>query len=193
MPAPKLSKLLRCWWHGWDEKTRRKLMDSAGWMNLADVAGLCRMQFVAIKKQVYHDAKYSKGRFELKEKDGVWYIRACQGHMIRPWLVWTNVSVAKATCDFEHAENQHAYHVTYEEFLDKILDKGLLRMSRTAVHAAYADQKEMVREIEEDTVIIRIDIWGMILTGHDVRVATNGVLQMEHVPSIFLDTVEEIP
>ena len=193
MPAPSLAKLLRCWWGGWDSKAHRRLMDSAGWMKLADAAGLCQMSVVSLTQRVRFDAMHSKGRFELKEEDGVEYVRACQGHMSRPWLVWTHVSSDKAMCDFGRPWYQHAYHVTPVEFMDMILDKGLLRMSRTAVHAAYADQKEMVREMEEDSVIIRIDIWGMILTGHDVRIATNGVLQMEHVPPEFLDVVVDIP
>jgi RNA:NAD 2'-phosphotransferase (TPT1/KptA family) len=168
-------------------------MDSAGWMKLADAAGLCRVSTSSIVRQVHWDAKHSKGRFQLKEEGGVWYIRACQGHVSRPWLDWTHVSPDKAVCDFTVPEGQYGYHVTSGDVLGKIMYEGLLRMDRTAVHAAYASQKEMVREMEEDSIIIRIDLWGMILTGHDVRIAANGVLQMEHVPPMFLDVVDDIP
>ena len=79
-----------------------------------------------------------KKRMEMMEEDGVWYIRAVQGHTIE--AVKDDKLLEPITCNIQDKDNVFGFtevvHGTYKNVLDLIMDSGLCRMARNHVHFA---------------------------------------------------------
>ena len=79
-----------------------------------------------------------KKRMEMMEEDGIWYIRAVQGHTIES--VKDDQLLEPITCEINDKENVFSFtevvHGTYKNVLDLIMDSGLCRMARNHVHFA---------------------------------------------------------
>ena len=71
----------------------------------------------------------SKQRFQMKEEGGAYYIRATQGHSM------TGLDDEALLTRIENlAEVPRAFHGTYFQILDTILQEGLCRMQRRHVN-----------------------------------------------------------
>ena len=79
-----------------------------------------------------------KKRMEMMEEDGVWYIRAVQGHTISK--IENDELLDPITCNTSDAENVFNFtevvHGTYHNVLELIMNSGLCRMARNHVHFA---------------------------------------------------------
>eukprot|EP01117_Protostelium_nocturnum_P017031 TRINITY_DN6856_c0_g1_i2.p1 TRINITY_DN6856_c0_g1~~TRINITY_DN6856_c0_g1_i2.p1 ORF type:complete len:170 (-),score=70.26 TRINITY_DN6856_c0_g1_i2:119-628(-) len=72
-----------------------------------------------------------KKRFHLEEREGVWFIRANQGHSIGI----EELALKKITLD-NLAEYPTVVHGTYQKFWPLIKAKGLSKMGRNHIHFA---------------------------------------------------------
>lgn len=188
----------------WDPKMIALLeIDPAGWVRIELVCKYCTLNMTDknpslptpedVIREIVRDSQVSKGRFGIKVVDGRTYVRAHQGHLDHPLLDRSMVTPTTLEVDIYDEESRYGYHVAPRTILGILLGDGLKAMGRTFVHAASSENRHLLLEINEEMVILRIDLWGMTLAGNAVRVADNGVLQMETVPPQFLSVVDTLP
>lgn len=112
-------------------------------------------------------------------------IRANQGHSIPVDLELEPVKPPK-----------YLYHGTAKRFDKNISAQGLLRMNRQHVHLSKdIDTARTVglrhAKKEKDVIIYKIDSETMFYSGHNFFLSENGVWLTDHVPSAYLEVVEE--
>lgn len=169
-----MSKLLR---H--EPQLLNLTLDSDGWIDLNEF-------FIKLKTNYYKKLELndildivkndSKQRYSIENDK----IRANQGHN-------KNLNV---DLTFENVIPQSIlYHGTIDSFLDSILEKGLIPLTRQYVHlsGSYKIAKSVAsrRKDNGNVVIIEIDTKKMILDGYKFYLSDNNVYLINEVPSKY--------
>jgi len=114
----------------------------------------------------------NKKRFSMKNVDGVWYIKANQGHSIK----LKNPNLKKV---MSPSEIPIVVHGTYADKLKSILDLGLLTMNRTHIHFAKGliGSKDVISGMRYNyEIAIYIDAEKAMKDGMEFFISENGVI-----------------
>ncbi|EGG16048.1 hypothetical protein DFA_09720 [Cavenderia fasciculata] len=123
-----------------------------------------------------------KKRFELKQQDNEYYIRASQGHTIK--TVTENDSLFTKITDINQVPG--VIHGTYRKHLVSIKEKGLNKMDRNHIHFATGDHGDVVSGMRGNCeIVIYIDLEKALNDGIEFLLSKNGVvlcagIQTEH-------------
>ena len=114
-------------------------------------------------------AKDEKQRFTLEERDGLWFIRANQGHSI------ASVTDETVTPILDPAVYPDVIHGTFHKNLESIKTQGLSKMTRNHIH--FATSRLASSGIRRDAnIFIYVDMATAMLDGIPFFVSTNGVV-----------------
>lgn len=108
-------------------------------------------------------------------------IRANQGHSIKVDITYKNFEPTSV-----------AYHGTDAKNVDKILEKGLLKMNRHHVHLTL-DKKiaiENGRRFSGSFVLFEVDTFAMQRDGVQMLISDNNVVLVDHVSAKYLKEIE---
>lgn len=122
-------------------------------------------------------ANNNKQRFDLKEIDGVYYIRANQGH-----------SIKSLDMHYEPVTPLDVlYHGTATKSVDSILESGIQKRGRQYVHLS-ADIKTATKvgERHGDVVILSVDAKQMHEDGIEFYLSKNGVWLTDYVATKYI-------
>jgi putative RNA 2'-phosphotransferase len=151
-------------------------LDAHGYASVDDVlAGLARRGHVLSGQELERLVTINdKQRFAFNG-DGT-LIRASQGHSIEVDL------------GYEPAQPPAVlYHGTATRFLEAIVEKGLIKMSRQHVHlSATEDVAVTVGKRHGKAVVIEVDAARMHGEGMAFYISQNGVWLTDHVPPSYL-------
>ena len=119
----------------------------------------------------------SKQRFDLKEEDGVYYIRANQGHSIKTLDMGYEPVVPLDVL----------YHGTATKSVDSILASGIQKRGRQYVHlSADVRTATKVGERHGDVVILSVDAKKMHEDGIQFYLSKNGVWLTDYVDTKYI-------
>lgn len=124
----------------------------------------------------------TKSRFVLTGEAGPSQrIHAAQGHTI-------NVNVPVQTLTESDVAGTSFYHGTKAAFVPSIMEQGLIPRTRVFVHLSTdVDTARVVADRRKGrSVILTVDVAGMIRAGFTVHRASNGVILAGHVPPEFI-------
>lgn len=146
---------------------------SDGSVNLAEFVRAMNTDIGAVRRIVNAD---EKGRYII-EHGRIW---ATQGHSFPVQLKLENVD-----------EPGTIYHGTKAHLLDSIRAQGLVPGARQKVHlsATLASAEEVSNRRKGTRAILAIDGDALVLAGHPVWRAENGVLLADIVPWAFVSSV----
>ena len=143
-----------------------------------------------IKINIYHILSC---RFELKQDDGRFLIRASQGHSmscINEEELLTRVTSA--------SEIPFCCHGTYDNCLELIMSSGLNKMKRNHIHMAAGKPGEVRSGFRYDCeVLIHIDVEKAMEAGIEFYKSANGVIlspgdRRGSIPSAYFSSVEHL-
>jgi len=157
-------------------------LDENGW---TDVDELIRCAGIYQNKQSYdkltHEIleeiieKDDKGRYEFSV-DG-WEIRAVQGHSVKVDLQLNAIEPPEIL-----------YHGTATRFAASIMNTGLDKRSRHAVHlSSTADQARKVGSRHGNPVVLLISAKDMHNDGFEFFQSKNGVWLVDNIPARYID------
>lgn len=138
-------------------------------------------------------ASDKKGRFSLIEEDGVWLLRANQGHSVqhvRQEEMYTRITDA--------SDAPVCVHGTYYKRLPSICENGLNRMQRTHIHFAADHPRNKVLSGMRGNVEVAIylDVQKALDAGIELYRSENGVLLTEGfdgiVPPAFFERIIDV-
>lgn len=146
-----------------------------GYIRVDDLMAVPKMQKLNVNMDQIRQIVETndKKRFRLLEEDGVWYIRANQGHTIK---VEVELKPLQSIEDFGTGI---AVHGTDEKAWDKIKDQGLSRMKRNHIHLASGkpgDEGVISGMRNSSKVFIYIDIEAALKDGIQFFLSENGVI-----------------
>ena len=153
-------------------------MDDQGFVSVDEIISKCTTSLEQIKQIVETD---NKNRFELKEINGAWYVRAVQGHSIQ--LANPVLELVTNPLDIPtvvHGTNKKAYK--------SIKIDGLNRMSRTHIHFASGtlDDKSVISGMRKTaSVMIHIDVEKAMAAGITFYKSLNGVILSEGINGVI--------
>lgn len=134
----------------------------------------------------------NKGRFELEDNNGVWWIRATQGHSMQ----FTNMQYEKITT---LKQVKQPIHGTYFRFWDQIKKDGLKIMNRTHIHFATGRNGEscVISGMRGNCeVLIYLNVKKCLDDGIELELSNNGVVLCKGVgdtgvlpPEYFLKAI----
>lgn len=148
------------------------VLDSAGWTPVSDLLRAVGWSFFELTEVV---ANNDKKRFEFSEDQRK--IRASQGHSIE--------------VDLEYAVSdppEFLYHGTSKNHFDSIREKGLLKMSRHAVHLFSDKDKalDIASKRRPRPAVLTVRAQDMVHDGYSFQVSTNQVWLVDKVPSKYI-------
>lgn len=123
--------------------------------------------------------KSAKQRFAFNED--FTKIRANQGHSVKIEITYKSFEPTSV-----------AYHGTDAKNVEKILDKGLLKMNRHHVHLTL-DKKiaiENGRRFSGSFVLFEVDTFAMQRDGVEMLISDNNVVLADTVPAKYLKEIE---
>ena len=147
-------------------------MDAAGWAPVDEVLALARISRSTLEELVQTDGKQ---RLQL---DGD-RVRACQGHSLTgtpvtqegleaSWTVWDGAGPL--------------WHGTRVEFVESIVQSGIVAQARTHVHLAAALDSRVGKRAQV-AVMLELDPAAIRAAGQEIYVSPNGVVLVRHIPS----------
>jgi len=147
-------------------------------LNLQEVSKLLMQFMITTFKEAVHIIQLlvrecQKQRFSLTEEEGIWYIRANQGHTIR------GIKDEKLLRKVSNANHLNVVvHGTYSRNLQSILTKGLSKMKRNHIHFATCERFEgnLSGFRSSCEVLIYIDHRLAMSDGIKFFVSSNGVV-----------------
>lgn len=184
-----LSKVLRHKAHEYGIAIR-----SDGFVVLDDMLALQDLQGVTHADVSRVVEESDKKRFEMRLIEGVWYIRAVQGHSIRS--VTEEHMYRLTMADVEHYPV--VVHGTYLRAWELIKTQGLSCMTRNHIHLAAGDQLGQVRSgfRASSQVLIYIDLGRVLQDGIPVYRSRNDVLltpgQNRTLAPIYFDKAMDV-
>lgn len=152
-----------------------------GWVNVDELLTACaNHQFPITRKQLEEVVATSdKKRFSFDETGTK--IRANQGHSVE-----VDLQLEPQT------PPDTLYHGTAEQFVNSILQSGLLKMSRHHVHLSIdIDTAKRVGMRQGRPVILKVDAAAMNQAGIPFYCSANNVWLVDHVPPDYLSKVED--
>jgi 2'-phosphotransferase len=157
--------------------------DNEGYVEIFNLLG----RFDILKKLTLDDIKNivetdNKGRFGLKQVNGVWFIRANQGHSKSVGdIIETDKAMKLVTVPISGV-----FHGSYKHLYSSILKNGLLAMGRKHIHMAKSiDAKSGKRKT--CNMLVYVDMESAMKDGIKFYESENGViLSEEPIPSKFL-------
>ena len=122
-----------------------------------------------------------KKRLELENKNGIFYIRATQGHNKEVGKL-LNDDVALVKIELTSGE-KYIYHGTEKQYLQSIFSKGLNRMNRKHIHFVEEfDKKKQISGFKNTSnVILAVDINKCIEDGIIFYKSSNNVILTEGI------------
>jgi putative RNA 2'-phosphotransferase len=147
-----------------------------GWVPVDELLAACaRADFPITREQLAEVvASNDKQRFSFDQSGTL--IRANQGHSVP-----VDLQLEPAT------PPPLLYHGTAEPKVERILHKGLARMSRHHVHLSIdVPTATRVGARHGKPVVLEVDAAGMHRDGHTFFVSANGVWLVDHVPPQYL-------
>lgn len=152
-------------------------LDGNGWADVAELLACSQANGKRLTKELLQNvvAENDKKRFEFSGNGQK--IRASQGHSLRVELAYQPKQPPAIL-----------YHGTVAKFLDAILEKGLIKMSRHHVHLSedFATAQN-VGSRRGKPLILTIRAREMYRLGHVFYLSTNGVWLTDHVPPAYLE------
>jgi len=147
-------------------------LKQGGW---ADTSKILKALNIHMDKLEYIVENDSKGRYSFTNDKK--YIRANQGHSIQVDLGLQPTQPPNIL-----------YHGTVKDFLDKILESGLKKMKRHAVHlsAEKDTAKEVANRRKSESIILKINSKQMFEDGYVFYVSENEVWLTDNVPSKYI-------
>lgn len=148
-------------------------LDSAGYADLEQVLGIPELAGATVEQVREIVRTNDKQRFDLRESEGRWQIRANQGHSSR---------VGQALNDEEMltplTEPTTCVHGTYRRFMASIQREGLKAMSRKHVHFACSERAKSGFRPDCE-VLIYLDMGRAMADGLTFYRSANGVILTE--------------
>jgi putative RNA 2'-phosphotransferase len=156
-------------------------LDAEGWANLIDLLEGCRNNGhpISLPELVQVVGQNDKKRFELDIDNN--RIRAVQGHSVEVDLKYEPTQPP-----------EFLFHGTIGDYLDSILEQGLLKRRRNHVHLSY--DIETARKVGGRRGIpVILCVWAdlMRIDGYEFYQASNGVWLTDHVPAKYIRVVPE--
>lgn len=160
-------------------------MDGRGFVSVDEIKKRCNnISFEEIEEIVKAD---NKGRFEMEERKGRWYIRAVQGHSIPN--INPDLHLVK-----DPSEIPIVVHGTNKKAYESIITTGLNRMERNHIHFAHGtpeDETVISGMRKTSKVMIFIDVPKAMEAGIQFYKSSNGVILSDGIdgtinPSFFL-------
>jgi putative RNA 2'-phosphotransferase len=156
-------------------------LDAAGWVDVDDLLAALAANGTALTRAQLDDvvARNDKQRFAL-DPTGT-RIRASQGHSV-PVELGHRPSEPPA----------ELFHGTVERFLPAVLDQGLRRGNRHAVHlSADVDTARRVGRRRGRPVVLRVDAAALAADGATFTRSDNGVWLVDAVPPRYLRVLDD--
>jgi 2'-phosphotransferase len=157
--------------------------DNEGYVEICNLLNrfeiLKKLTLDDIKKMVETD---NKGRYGLKEVNGIWFIRANQGHSKTVGdIIETDKAMKLLT-----APISGVFHGSYKHLYSSIAENGLLAMGRKHIHMAKSlDAKSGKRKT--CNLLVYVDMGGAMKEGIKFYESENGVILSEGpIPPKFL-------
>lgn len=155
-------------------------IDAHGWAQVSDILRDLGKRWPSMTQADLEEIVRtdSKGRYALDGEHR--RIRANQGHSV-PVDVGLEEQKPPAVL----------YHGTATRFLDAILEKGLLPMSRLYCHLSTdIPTAQVVGARHGKPVVLQVDAAAMVRDGHTFYCSENGVWLTADVPPIYLTVIE---
>lgn len=152
------------------------ILEEGGWVLVEDLLTACRRHRVSLTHEQLAEivTRCEKQRFAL-DATGT-RIRANQGHSVEVDLQLTPTTPPAIL-----------YHGTARHFLDSILARGLLRMSRHHVHlSSTISTARTVGSRHGEVVVLEVDAERLAASGQVFYCSENGVWLVEEVPPGYL-------
>jgi putative RNA 2'-phosphotransferase len=157
------------------------VLDDEGWANVTDLlTGIAGSKggddsFFTLADLGQIVVLDSKGRYALREFDGVLKVRAVHGH---------SVSVSTGTAQ---QPPQYLYHGTATRFLESIAKLGLVRGTRQHVHLSDCSVEAAEVGARHGTPkVLRVAALDMFNAGHTFLISDSGIWLTESVPANFI-------
>lgn len=146
-------------------------MERDGFVKVEDILRQVKVSFVRLQQIVKTN---DKQRFQMLQKNNIWYIRANQGHSI-------NTVVAEELLHevTNPADIPLCIHGTYQKNLPSIMKNGLSRMSRNHIHFArgmFGDKNVTSGMRKDCDAFLSINVEKCMKDGFKFYISNNGVI-----------------
>ena len=153
-------------------------LDKSGWANVDDL--IAKSKDFELSKEIIEQVVKSCAKQRYKLSDDGTMIRANQGHSVEVELGLKN-----------EVPPVVLYHGTATRFLNQIQKKGLVPMSRHAVHLSQdVEVAKTVGKRHGELIVLEIDSKRMYADGFKFQKSENGVWLVDSVPPKYFKTMD---
>lgn len=153
-------------------------MDQEGFVKISDILALSRFSKYTLENVMTIIDKDEKSRYFVKEENGVFYIRANQGHTIK--LERLHLTPIKSRDELPG--EKLVLHGTYKKAWQLIKHQGLSKMKRNHVHFTVStpNSDTIISGVRHNVeVLIYVDIDKAIADGIEFFLSHNNVVLTE--------------